>query len=345
MWTIINFIHTFGLIELFIIFFVMANIITFGLYALDEHKVAMGLRGINDKVLIFFSLGCGGFGAFLGILNYRHKTIKTNLLIAMIIGLFIANIPLVHIVHSFTLDRTIIYKEIDFYSKNWPKDLDGYRIGFITDKHKITHLDMAAVVTELNNRNLDLLLLGGDFSIRNSHYQGTLREISQTITADGIFGVEGNHDIYTRLFRAKEQYGIIPLDNSGVTIRNGFFLAGVQDLWNRNPDIEEAIAGASADDFILLISHNPDVAMMQPTSGIDLIVAGHTHRGQITFFGYSFYLLRGSISDYGTKFAYGFSYSNEGTPVFTSSGVGVYYSWPRIFARPEVVIFTMYNIE
>jgi predicted MPP superfamily phosphohydrolase len=83
--------------------------------------------------------------------------------------------------------------------------------------------------------------------------------------------------------------------------------------------------------------------MVQPTAGVDLILSGHTHGGQITFFGLPLYLLRGSITDYGTRFAHGFAYSADGVPVFTSSGVGPYFNIPRIFARPEVVIFTMYG--
>ena len=274
---------------------------------------------------------------------FLHRKFKRKAI--LIVGLIIALIPITHTIHGLTLGRTIRYIEIEFRSAHWPPELDGYRIAFMTDMHVIPDESMRRTAAELNTRNLDLLLLGGDFSTRNSHYQGTIREIAQIVTTDGIFGVEGNHDDYVRLFAAKEQYGIIPLDNTGVRIRDGFFLAGVQDKWNRDPNVSEAIANAYADDFVLLISHNPDVTMVQSTHGIDLILAGHTHNGQIALFGYAIYLLRGSITSYGTRFAHGFAYSAEGVPVFTSSGIGVYYALPRIFARPEVVIFTMMSGE
>jgi len=343
---IINFVNHFGIIELFSVFFILINVLTFLLYVIDKRKAVKNKWRISEEILIFFTLACGGIGALLGMLFLRHKTKKLKFKIAAVLGLISAFIPIIHIAHSFTLDRIVRYVEVDFYSEVWPAELDGYRIAFMTDMHLITDEDMAAVVTELNERNIDLLLLGGDFadySRTAPHYQGTVREISRTHTTDGIFGVEGNHDNYISLFEAKERYGIMPLDNSGMRIRQGFYLAGVQDMWNRNPNIEEAVAGANVDDFVLLVSHNPDVSMMQSTNGIDLILSGHTHDGQITFFGFPFYLLRGSISDYGTRFAYGFAYSADDVPVFTSRGVGVYYRWPRIFSRPEVVIFTMYN--
>ncbi|MCL2563313.1 MAG: DUF1294 domain-containing protein [Oscillospiraceae bacterium] len=342
---IINLILRFGIIELFLVFFAAVNLLTFSLYAIDKRKAIKNKHRISERTLLFFTIAGGGIGALLGMCLARHKTRKIKFKFAVTLGMLIALIPVIHIAHSFTLDRTIRYVEVKFYSENWPAELDGYRIAFMTDMHVITDETMRTVAAELNERNLDLLLLGGDFSVRNAHYQGTVKEIARINTTDGIFGVEGNHDNYRRLFAAKEQHGITPLDNSGTRIRDGFYLAGVQDLWNRDPNIAEAIADAHADDFILLLTHNPDVVMLQSTIGIDFILAGHTHAGQISFFGFPMYLLRGSITDYGTRFGYGFAYSADGVPVFTSSGIGVYYTVPRIVARPEVVIFTMYRVE
>ena len=300
--------------------------------------------GIIESFLIFFILALGGFGAFLGMCFAKHKTRNRKFRIAVAIGLTIAFIPVIHIAHSLTLDRTIRYVEIEFNSEFWPADLNGYRIAFMTDIHTITYEDMRKVAAELNERNLNLLLLGGDFSMHHERYQGTVREIAQIGAADGIFGVDGNHDDYKRLFNVMELYGITPFDNSGTHVREGFYIAGVQDMWNRNPDIKAAVESAYADDFVLLISHNPDVSMAQSTHEVDLILSGHTHGGQITFFGYPIYLLRGRITDYGTYFAHGFANSKDGVPVFTSNGIGHYYAIPRIFSRPEVVIFTMYTI-
>ena len=260
--------------------------------------------------------------------------------------MIIALIPLIHIIHGLTLSKITRYVEIEFRSENWQPESDGYRIAFMSDMHAITDENIQKTIKELNDRDLDLLLLGGDFSMTNNHYQGTVREIAKINTTDGIFGVEGNHDNYQKIFEALKQYGITPLDNSGTHIRNGFYLAGVQDMYNRNPNIKEAVANADTDDFILLVSHSPDLSMLQSTNGIDLILSGHTHAGQIAFFGYPFYLLYGGglpITNYGTRFAYGFARSADDVPVFITSGIGTFSYMPRIFTRPEVVIFTMYS--
>lgn len=336
MQTIFIWILRFGLIELFSIFFVLVNLLTFVLFVMERPW------RVSGRLLCFLTLACGGFGALLGLWVAGRNTRRRRVGVVGVLGVMIALIPMVHIAHALTLDRMVHYMEVEFRSQQWPAELDGYRIAFLTDLHNIPDEDMAAVARELNRRDLDLLLLGGDFSMRHAHYQGTVRELAQIHTTDGIFGVEGNHDDYSRLFAAKEAHGITPLDNTGVRIQDGFFLAGVQDLWNRNPNVSTAIAGAHAHDFILLLSHNPDVTMAQSTAHVGLTLSGHTHGGQITLFGFPMYLLRGSITDHGTHFAHGFAQSADGTPVFTSRGIGPYYNTPRIFARPEVVIFTMY---
>ena len=330
-----------GILGLFSIFLILMNLFAFSLYIVDKRKATKNRWRISESTLIFFTLAFGGIGAFWGMRLARHKTKHTKFKVATAFGLIIALISVVHIVHGLTLDKIVRYPELEFHSASWPADLDGYRIAFMSDMHTIPHEAMEKIATELNEKNLDLLLLGGDFYMGYEHYQGTLRAIAPIVTTDGIFGVEGNHDDYILLFAAKEQFGITPLDNNGLRIREGFYLAGVHDLWNRNPNIRASIAGAGTDDFILLVSHNPDVSMMQSTVDVDLILSGHTHNGQITFFGIPLYLLRGSITNYGMRFAHGFSYSPDDVPVFTSSGVGDYYAIPRIFARPEVVIFTM----
>jgi len=331
----------FGMIDLIAIVFLAVNALTLVLYIADKRKAVSNKWRIGEKTLITLTLAFGGFGALLGMCVAMHKTKSRKFKVAVAAGLIIALIPVIHIAHSLTLDRVIRYVEVEFRSENWPAGLNGYRIAFMIDMHTISDEVMREVAAELNTRSLDLLLLGGDYSMRDGHYLGTLREIAQIRIVDGIFGVDGNHDDHTRLYSAMELYGMTPLDNSGIHIRDGFYLAGIRDLWSRNPDIYVAVEGANEDDFVLLISHNPDVAMMLSTSGIDFVVSGHTHSGQITLFGYAFYLLRGSITDYGTRFAYGFAQSADGIPVFVSSGVGPYYFVPRMFARPEVVIFTM----
>lgn len=256
-------------------------------------------------------------------------------------------IILIHLAHALTLDRIIQYKEIVVISSRIPPAMDGYRIAFITDTHEISETRLWGIVNRLNEMELDLLLLGGDYSwgsILTGFGEGepwrTMEILSQVAAADGIFGVEGNHDNLAVLPKAMEQNGIILLQNCGLHIRENFYLAGVR---NRGPDINEALSGAGPEDFVLLLSHVPDVSMRQDTGNIDLILSGHTHGGQITFFGlWAPALSVNYITHYGQRFRSGWAYSRDGTPVFVSNGAGEYL--PRVFARPQVIILTLNRI-
>jgi len=105
-----------GIIELFSIFFVSINILAFLLYMVDKRRAGKGLQRISERTLIFFTLACGGVGAFLGMCFLRHKTRKLKFKVAVAIGLIVAIIPIIHIVHSYTIDRIVRYTEIEFRS-------------------------------------------------------------------------------------------------------------------------------------------------------------------------------------------------------------------------------------
>ena len=332
-----------GVINAFLFLFILINIFTFFLYYSDKKRAINNKKRISENRLIFFTLCLGGIGALIGMIRFRHKTKKTKFKVTLFVSMIIIIIPMIHIVYSLTLGRTLYYNEITFYSENWPEELNGYRIGFISDIHTASNEEIRSVINHLNTLELDLFILGGDFSMKNNHYRDTLREIAKLNTSDGIFGVEGNHDYVQPLFREMRNNDIIPLDNEGFHIRDNFFLAGTRDLWKSSPDIKKATENALDYDFILLVTHNPDVTMRQSTEHIDLTLAGHTHGGHVRFFQLPFLLLFNYVTNYGTRFSGGFAESFDNTPVFVSTGFGDYYGWPRMFTRPEVVIITMKN--
>lgn len=248
----------------------------------------------------------------------------------------------IHFVSAFTIDRRLQYKEICYGSPKVRSELHGYTIAFVTDAHSMSKSKMRQMVQKINDRKVDLLLLGGDMGKHGLLWQ-TMPVLAQTQTKDGIYGVDGNHDNFWELFAAMRANGIKPLDNEGLSLRPGLYLAGVQDDWVRTPDTAAALAGAPADDFVLLLSHNPDVAMKQDISRADLMLAGHTHGGQITYLGKwapALNICR-LFTPYGQKFMKGWAKGLHNTDVFISSGVGQKTFSPRIFAPPQVIYLTL----
>ena len=191
-------------------------------------------------------------------------------------------------------------------------------------------------------------MIGGDFGGRE-YTKYAIESLGKIKTNDGIYGVHGNHDNSSRLFQLMEKNSMTPLDNTGEQVRPGFYVAGVADFWYRTPDIKKAISHAQKDDFVLLISHNPDLTMMQSTKDVDLTISGHTHGGEINFFGVWAPVITltpksRKVSNYGHRFFKGWCKSAEGTPVYVSRGIGSHLGF-RVFAPAELTIFKLTNKE
>lgn len=99
----------------------------------------------------------------------------------------------------------------------------------------------------------------------------------------------GNHDhwtdapLITDLFRAE---GIRVLVNEGMRFElNGasFWLAGVDDTMVGLEDLPLALAGSRRDEMKLLLAHNPVILRRAARAGVDLVLSGHTHGGQVTW--------------------------------------------------------------
>jgi predicted MPP superfamily phosphohydrolase len=104
----------------------------------------------------------------------------------------------------------------------------------------------------------------------------------------GVFAVLGNHDhwtdaaLITDLFRAE---GITVLVNEGMRFEKdgaAFWLAGVDDTMVGLEDLPLALAGSSETEFKLLLAHNPIILRRAARAGVDLVLSGHTHGGQVS---------------------------------------------------------------
>ena len=242
----------------------------------------------------------------------------------------------IHILSAATVDRILAYNEIEYRSNNIPKALDGYTAAFLTDIHNYPAQKLIRMVRRVNARKPDLVLLGGDFS--RTRLVSTMDILSGIRALDGIYGVAGNHDNPARLSHAMKKRGMVLLQNNGLAVRDGLYLAGVADLRHRRPNVKAALAGANREEFVLLLSHRPDICMLQDVSGTDLMLSGHTHGGEISFLGIWAPAMP-LESDYGQKFVSGWCKSAAGTDIFVSRGIGHHLF--RMFARPQVIFLTL----
>ena len=227
-----------------------------------------------------------------------------------------------------------------------PKAFDGTTLAFLADIHHgpFTNLDyVAAVVRTTLALRPDLIVLGGDYSLKDGKYIRPCFDVLSALKAPlGVFAVLGNHDYWhgvTETRGAMTAAGAIELTNAGVWVRRGserFRLAGVDDLWTGRVDAAAALGDATRDDACLLISHNPDLAEELRDPRVGLVLSGHTHGGQVVFPGGAPFV----PSAYGQKYLRGLVQAPE-TLVYVSRGLGTSGIPVRIASRPEINLITL----
>ncbi len=227
---------------------------------------------------------------------------------------------------------------------------ESVRVAFLTDLHlgpymgrqQLTEWVEATVAAQP-----DLVVFGGD--LVDQMYGGDLREVVELLplleSPLGVYAVLGNHDRtkYRHLAPLEDALaaaGVTLLRNQGVQVREDLYLAGLDDWRTGHPDAERALAGARESGAgqapaRIMVSHNPD-AIPQMPGGIDLLLAGHTHGGQIRL---PFVGPLVTSSEYGDRFAEG--WVDAPMPAFVSRGLGVSMLPFRLFCPPELVLLDL----
>ncbi len=240
-------------------------------------------------------------------------------------------------------------KNVKIKDRDIPDSFNGKKIVFVSDIHHGDHFSrerLSKLVERINSLGPDIILLGGDFIGKGSHYiKPCFEELKKLEAPLGKYGVLGNHDYYRRGEIVRENMrkaGITVLDNDACWIVYGggrIKVGGVGDYYHSNQQLEPTIEDAREEDFVILLSHNPDYAEKIRNYKVDIVLSGHTHGGQVTFFGlWAPYIPSG----YGQKYRYGMV-ETEYTKVYVTSGVGCTGYPVRLFARPEICVMELVN--
>lgn len=189
--------------------------------------------------------------------------------------------------YSFIEPFWINIKTIKLSRDKIPASFKGKKIVFISDIHHGPFLSVNRVkklVERVNSLSPDIILLGGDYVHGSARYiEPCFKELSYLKAKYGVFGVLGNHDHWesTELTqKSMKNACMVSLDNMAVWVYEGnekIKIGGVGDLYEDKQDINPTINDVSEDDFVILLSHNPDYAEKIKTSKIDIVLSGHTH--------------------------------------------------------------------
>ncbi len=220
----------------------------------------------------------------------------------------------------------------------------GYRVALLSDFHFAPWQHsrfLSSAVDIVNTWRPDLVALGGDYGytvrlippLSRACYRRVIprvaRELSRLSARDGVCAVLGNHDLEGGVQIVESEFaaiGIRVLRNSSYSVLRGastFHVAGADDPASGLPQLpvsHQAIHENAA--AKLLISHHPDALLgyEPPVSGCPVvIVAGHTHGGQIAFPAVGAPITLSRVATH--RFPAGFI-PNEKAPLYVSRGLG-----------------------
>jgi uncharacterized protein len=176
----------------------------------------------------------------------------------------------------------------DITFEQLPPSFDGFSILHISDMHADMNPGaMTAVVELVRGLRYDICALTGDFRGQTyGPFDAALEDVARVRShlTGPLFAVLGNHDTI-RMVPGLEQMGMRVLINEFETIRRGdesIHLVGIDDAhFYRVDNIEKATAGIPAGAFSILLSHTPEIYRQAAHAGFRLLLAGHTHGGQI----------------------------------------------------------------
>ena len=233
---------------------------------------------------------------------------------------------------------------INTYEVNVNKDIEDINIVMFSDIHLgylIGEKEVIEIVSKVNNLDPDLILIPGDFfdgafsktaSINN--VKDNLRKLKSKY---GVYVSLGNHDLTKDRENVKkffEDCDIILLEDESITINDSVTIVGRMDaspidgFKQKRMPMKELVSSIDSDNLIIVMDHQPKEIDEAIEENVDLIVSGHTHKGQV-FPGEL-------VTNILFKVDYGYEKFNN-TNVVVTSGVG-YWGIPlRVGTKSEIV--------
>jgi uncharacterized protein len=230
-----------------------------------------------------------------------------------------------------------------------PPAFEGFTILHLSDLHdKEFGSAGEELISVLKKESFDLVALTGDLVAGNHPRLTPALELIAGLRANWevpVLSVFGNHD--WRLGRGREfgirlaEAGVQVLSNSAFRLERGLdriWLVGVDDPVTARDRLDLALRGTDQRSPRLLLAHSPQLYPQAVKNGLDLMLAGHTHGGQVRLpvLGAPFVPGMGFFPawDYGL-------YQSGATTMIVSGGLGESGIPLRINIRPELSLVTL----
>ena len=239
-------------------------------------------------------------------------------------------------------------------------ELDGLRIAQMSDFHYEQYTQpsfIREVVAQVNRQKPDMVLLTGDY-VSEGPLPMSFGAKSSYGCAEILGGIEcrrrwcvlGNHDTRvdpTMVTHALELHGFPVLANKHVPFERGgarLWIAGVKDFGLSDPDLDRAAPKGlqTSNEPVILMAHEPDYANhVVRHGGVDLMLSGHTHGGQVRL------PLVGAIytPPLGREYVEGHFTLKNGLQLYVNRGIGTVGVPFRVLCRPELTMLTLKSAQ
>lgn len=269
-------------------------------------------------------------------------------------------ILLVFLYSRFIGTKGLIVKEYKLINDSFVDNFYGLKIIHMSDLHygdTTNKKDLEKIIERINLSQPDIVVFTGDLysNILEDDAKNELITNLKNITADiKKYAIKGNHDdeLWDEIM---EESGFIDLNNNVDIIYNNstssILIAGI----NTNDDITESIQ--KIDELLknndtqqensdvmqkfsykILLLHEPDKILDFDYSNYDLILAGHSHNGQIRL-----PFIGALYTPDGSKKYYDEYYDLGNTKLYISSGIGTSKLKLRLFNRPSFNLYRLTN--
>ena len=219
--------------------------------------------------------------------------------------------------------------------------ISDIHIGGLIDKNFIKSL-----VDKVNILKPDVVVITGDLvDTKLDFAKPALDELKNIQSKFGTYFIVGNHEYFhgvQPIINYVNSLGIKTLENENVYIGKidvGFYLCCVYDRFGDKygaykPDINKALENTQNEPTVLL-AHQPKYVNEIETKGIDLILCGHTHGGQIFPFNFLVKLQQ--------PYVRGLHIHNEFTQVYVNKGTGFWGPPMRLGASSEITYLKLFS--
>ena len=240
-----------------------------------------------------------------------------------------------------------------------PQAFDGFRVAQLSDIHLDEYTEpffLRDAVRHINRLNPDAVFLTGDyvthellpkrFSIGPAWQ---CADLLNQLQCRNRYAILGNHDVIVGrkyVIEALTANAIAVLENSYLPIeRDGcrFWLAGVDDPVAGDPDPEAAIPASIRNlphEPIVLLCHAPDYVddLLRIPAGqaLSLVLAGHTHGGQIRLP----WIGPLALPEFGRKYVEGW-FRLGNLQLYVNRGLGTVGIPFRFHCPPEITLLTL----